>query len=242
MAAGGRGDARVTPTVPRCRPAACRPPAPPPRGAAARGGTGLSGALKDVTSNIDDCRLFVRAVPYAAGSPRGYLAVYLFKFFNLPRSHRVGSVLGFPLVGLTVPRRSVARCLRPDPPAAIPPPTAPRTDQGQRPERRAQHSAQRRAGGRYASELCGAGPAAHHATSSRNVITPVPAPPMPHPARPLPSAPLVTMPQGRQHHCRHGMPNRTRCFLLGYVTLSRRRRNPHRSSRELLPERQVQST
>jgi hypothetical protein len=112
-----------------------------PRGAAARGGTGLSGALKDVTSNIDDCRLFVRAVPYAAGSPRGYLAVYFFKFFNLPRSHRVGSVLGFPLVGLTVPRRSVARCLRPDPPAAIPPPTAPRTDQGQRPERRAQHSA-----------------------------------------------------------------------------------------------------
>lgn len=28
---------------------------------------------------------------------------------------------------------------------------------------------------------------------------------------------------------------------VGYVTLSRRRRNPHRSSRELLPERQVQS-
>lgn len=150
-------------------------------------------------------------------TPPGRLADtsrYLFKFFNLPRSHRVGSVPGFPLVGLTVPRRSVARCLRPDPPAAIPPPTAPRTDQGQRPERRAQHSAQRRAGGRYASELCGAGPAAHHATSSRNVITPVPAPPMPHPARPLPSAPLVTMPQGRQHHCRHGMPKAQSSSLL----------------------------
>jgi len=38
-------------------------------------------------------------------------------------------------------------------------------------------------------------------------------------------------------------PNHPRsCFLLGHVTLSRRRRNPHRSSRELLPERQVQST
>lgn len=100
------------------------------------------GALKDVT-------MIVAYSSERYPTPPGRLADtwrILLKFFKTGTGLAPFPLPGFPLAGLTLPRRSVARCLRPDPPAAIQPPAAPpRTDPGQRPGRRAQHSAQRRA-------------------------------------------------------------------------------------------------
>ena len=217
------------------------PPAPPPRrGAAARGGTGLSGALKDVTSNIDDRRLFVRAVPYAAGSPRGCLAVYLFKFFNLPRT----GLAPFPASRLWASLSPVAASLDASDRTLQPLYRLPRL---LAPTRGSAPSAGPNT--QPSGAPAGAMPRScvvpvlrpitqrHHATSSHQC-----------PRRQCHIQPDLCH-RDRSSRCLRAAsttadtaPNHPRCFLLGYVTLSRRRRNPHRSSRELLPERQVQST
>ena len=208
MAAGGRGDARSRRDGAR---------AGPPR---RRGNRQLreqvcrgSGALKDVTSNIDDRRLFVRAVPYAAGSPRGYLADFVVCTYSSFSTYPApGSGLApFPASRLRASLSPVAASLDASDRALQPLYRLPRL---LAPTRGSAPSAGPNT--QPSGAPAGAMPRScvvpvlrpitqrHHATSSRNVNTPVPAPPMPHPARPLPSAPLVTMPQGRQYHCRHG--------------------------------------
>ena len=205
----GRRRAGRRPFTPRRCP--CRPPAAP--GEQTVKGTGLSGALKDVTSNIDDRRLFVRAVPYAAGSPRGYLADFVVCTYSSFSTYPApGSGLApFPASRLRASLSPVAASLDASDRALQPLYRLPRL---LAPTRGSAPSAGPNT--QPSGAPAGAMPRScvvpvlrpitqrHHATSSRNVNTPVPAPPMPHPARPLPSAPLVTMPQGRQYHCRHG--------------------------------------
>lgn len=187
-----------------------------------------------------DRRLFVRAVPYAAGSPRGYLADFVKVFQD---RHRVGSV----------PASRLPACGPHSPPSQrrSMPPTGPsgrytasrgsshRPGAAPRAPGPTLSPAARR-DGRCASGLCGAGPAAHHATSTHQCLR-----------RQCHIQPDLCH-RHRSSRCLRAASTAAdtarpiiiadRCFLLGYVTLSRRRRNPHRSSRELLPERQVQST
>ena len=151
-----------------------------------RGNSSGHGALNqspDVTNNIDDRRLFVRAIPFA-GRLADFVSFYSVNVFQ--DRHRVGSV-------------PAAR-------ASLSPIAASLDDSG--PSGR--YTASRGSSHRLGAAPLVPGPTLSLAARrralclgvvwcrscgpSRTVNTPVTAPPMPHPARPLPSAPLVTMP------------------------------------------------
>ena len=239
----GRRRAGRRPFTPRRCP--CRPPAAP--GEQTVKGTGLSGALKDVTSNIDDRRLFVRAVPYAAGSPRGYLADFVVCTYSSFSTYPApGSGLApFPASRLRASLSPVAASLDASDRALQPLYRLPRL---LAPTRGSAPSAGPNT--QPSGAPAGAMPRScvvpvlrpitqrHHATSTHQC-----------PRRQCHIQPDLCH-RHRSSRCLRAAsttadtaPNHPRsCFLLGHVTLSRRRRNPHRSSRELLPERQVQST